>query len=162
MKGNPQIIAAYIDGLVMAGAEPRAEQALREALGRQWDQALVERYGRVKGEQPEKQLALAERWLKAHPQDAVLLRTVARLALRNRLWGRAHQALLVSLELQPDPQTAAELARLEVAMGEITPGIGRYRQALSLLIPALPELPLPGATTAQSVRLTSQVDPRHA
>lgn len=157
---DPQVIAAYVDALVAAGAEPRAERAVREALGREWQAPLVERYGRLNGEHPDQQLATAERWLKSHPQDAVLLRAVARLALRNRLWGRAQQALQASLALHPDPQTAAELARLEVALGKSSAGVDHYRQALALLAVTLPELPLPGAARPASERLPGQLDPR--
>lgn len=157
---DPQVIAAYVDALIESGAEPRAERAVREALGRDWQAALVERYGRIGGEHPDQQLATAERWLKSHPHDAILLRAVARLALRNRLWGRAQQALQASFALHPDPQTAAELARLDTALGEATTGIGHYQQALGLLAVTLPELPLPGKPPRPSSgRLPGQIDP---
>ena len=94
---------------------------LYAAIKRQYDDRLVERYGRVQGSDPARQLANAEGWLKDHPQNAVLLLALGRLSLRNALWGKARDYLEASLRFDHRPETCAELARLARAAG-------RYRK----------------------------------
>jgi HemY protein len=61
------VIAERARALARLGDSEQAERELRGALKREWQQALVEAYGEVRGPDPAKQLKHVESWLDTHP-----------------------------------------------------------------------------------------------
>ena len=125
------------------GAGPLAETALRECLNRDWSDALVAEYGCLEGEDVNQQLSTAERWLKGRPDNAVLLLTLGRLAMRNHLWAKAREYFEASLAVERSAEAAAELGRLCASLGDYETGAGYLKDALFEVPATLPELPLP-------------------
>jgi HemY protein len=111
---------------------------LYTAIKRQFDDRLVERYGRVQGRDPARQLAHAEGWLKDHPQNPVLLLALGRISLRNELWGKARDYLEASLRFDHRPETCAELARLLAQLGDTESSNRLFQQGVVLLDRNLP------------------------
>lgn len=133
LRSEPLLVRAYADGLSRLGAEAKAEEVLYAALKRNFDERLVERYGRVLGREPSRQLANAEGWLKAHPESAELLLALGRLSLRNELWGKARDYLEASLRFDYRAETCAELARLLAQLGESERSNRLFQEGLGLL-----------------------------
>lgn len=140
----PALVACYADHLHRLGAEAEAEELLRVALKRQFDERLAYLYGLVQGADPARQLASAEAWLKANPEHAGLLLSLGRLALRNQLWGKARDYFERSLRLERSPESCAELARLLARLGELEASNRLLLEGLGRLGRPLPALPLPG------------------
>lgn len=138
LRSEPLVVRAYADGLSRLGAEAKAEEVLHAALKRDFDDRLVERYGRVHGREPARQLAHAEGWLKAHPQSAALLLALGRLSLRNELWGKARDYFEASLRVEHRPETCAELARLLAQLGDAERSNQLFHEGLGLLDRNLP------------------------
>ncbi|MGE4404813.1 heme biosynthesis HemY N-terminal domain-containing protein [Pseudomonas sp.] len=138
LRGEALVVRAYADGLNRLGAEAKAEEVLFAAIKRQFDERLVERYGRVRGREPARQLAQAEAWLKEHPDNAVLLLALGRLSLRNELWGKARDYLEASLRFDHRPETCAELARLLAQLGDTESSNRLFQQGVGLLDRTLP------------------------
>lgn len=143
LSRNPDLASRYTELMIEIGAEAEAEKTLRDLIKRQWDEHLVRLYGRVQGEQPEKQLNLARGWLKQHPDSADLELTLGRLSMRNAHWGKAISHLERSLELRPDPETFRELYRLLHHMGEHERLAELMNRELRQTESGLPALPLP-------------------
>jgi len=133
LRGEALVVRAYADGLSRLGAEAKAEEVLFTAIKRQFDDRLVERYGRVRGREPARQLAHAEAWLKDHPENAVLLLALGRLSLRNELWGKARDYLEASLRFDHRPETCAELARLLAQLGDAERSSRLFLEGLGLI-----------------------------
>ncbi|NKQ13063.1 heme biosynthesis HemY N-terminal domain-containing protein [Pseudomonas sp. SST3] len=133
LRNEPLLVRAYADGLSRSGAEEKAEEVLHAALKRQFDDRLVERYGRVRGREPARQLAHAEGWLKGHPENAELLLALGRLSLRNEFWGKARDYLEASLRLDHRAETCAELARLLAQLGDKERSNRLFQEGLGLL-----------------------------
>ncbi|AHL74000.1 heme biosynthesis protein HemY [Stutzerimonas stutzeri] len=133
LRSEPLLVRAYTDGLSRLGAEEKAEEVLYAALKREFDNLLIERYGRVRGREPSRQLAHAETWLKAHPGNPELLLALGRLSLRNEFWGKARDYLEASLQLEHRPQTCAELARLLAQLGDKERSNRLFQEGLGLL-----------------------------
>ncbi|QGZ29602.1 heme biosynthesis HemY N-terminal domain-containing protein [Stutzerimonas stutzeri] len=133
LRNEPLLVRAYADGLSRLGAQENAEEVLYAALKRQFDDRLVERYGRVRGREPARQLAHAEAWLKAHPDNAELLLALGRLSLRNEFWGKARDYLEASLRLDHRAETCAELARLLAQLGDNERSNRLFQEGLGLL-----------------------------
>ncbi|MFC3607634.1 heme biosynthesis HemY N-terminal domain-containing protein [Stutzerimonas tarimensis] len=140
LRQDPVVVRAYSDGLVRLGAEAKAEDVLHGAIKRHFSPLLVEPYGRVHGDDPVRQLARAEAWLKDHPDDPALLLALGRLCLRNELWGKARGYLESSLRFAHRPETCAELARLLARLGEVERSNLLFQEGLGLLDRSLPVL----------------------
>ena len=147
-RQEPQLVLAYAEQLRQVGAQGEAEQVLRTALKRQYESHLARLYGLVRGDDPARQLQVAEAWLKDHPQDPSLLLTLGRLSLQNRLWGKARDYLESSLRMERNPEACAELARLLASMGETERSNQLFQEGLGLLDERLLAAPLPAGVNA--------------
>jgi HemY protein len=142
LRGSSAVIAQRARALDRLGLGEDAERELRDALNREWHQALVESYGEIRGADPAKQLKHAEGWLKAHADDAALLKTAARLSVANELWGKARSHLEASLALSPSPEAYALYGGLLTQLGEDEGALSAFRSGLALVSPGAVE-PLP-------------------
>ncbi len=131
MRQHGDLIAIYVQQLMNLGqCNSHCEELLREAIKREFNPQLVKLYGQVHGDDPAKQLATAESWLREHERHPDLLLTLGRLSLRNRLWGKARTYLEASLGIGPQPETYCELANLLHDLGEEDRARELYRQGL--------------------------------
>jgi len=142
MRNNAALLQVYIQGLIKHGQGKEAEALLNQALNRSWDEGFVRLYGLLQGADVSRQIRYAETWLKSHSQDAVLLLTLGRLCLRNKLWAQARQYLEASLALDIQAETCAELAQLMDQQGDSGLALDYYRQGMGLVSPvsSLPAL----------------------
>jgi HemY protein len=83
--------------LIDLGLHKEAQALIERNLEKEWDAALVALYGECQGESALAQIEKAERWLRDHPDNAVLLLTLAKLCMRQSLWGKAQSYLDASL-----------------------------------------------------------------
>ena len=131
MREDPDVVHAYVTRLIAAGAHEMAEKRLRHTLGRQWDETLVRDYGLVRLGNAGKQLEHAESWLRDHGRSPMLLLTLGRLCIRNRLWGKARIYFESSIGAQPHAETYFELAQLLDDLGEFGAAREQYRAGLA-------------------------------
>ena len=108
----------YISQLTQLGDTASALAQLQKWIASDWDEDLVIRYGELRGENPEQQLTQAKGWSKAHPDNAALELTLARLSRRVELWGAAIGHYKQSLAVSAHAQTLLELAELLMQLGE--------------------------------------------
>jgi HemY protein len=139
LRRNPDLVALYADRLVAAGLANDAEAAVRGALEHEWRSQLVQRYGEIVSDDADRQLIVAEGWLKSRPNDSALLLTLGRICLMNEQWAKAREYLEASLRLRHTPEVYGELGRLCVAMGDVDRGSEYLKQSVT----GLPDLPLP-------------------
>lgn len=145
---DSDLVQRYTELLVSLGAESRAEQNLRDLIKRNWNEKLVNLYGRLNGENTKKQLDNARSWLKSHEESPALLLTLGRLSMRNQHWGQAVKYFEQSLEIEPCSETLAELARLLRHLGDNERAQQLLQQNLNLVASGLPELPMPEEQTS--------------
>lgn len=145
LSGEPALIRRYIELLISINAEPKAEQVLREMIAKQWNEELVNLYGRIVGQDLKKQLKVAQGWVKNHPDSPDLLLTLGRLSLRNQVWGQALSYFEQSFAIQPSQETLAELSRLLRHLGEVEKARDLMQENLAVVADDLPELPQPEA-----------------
>lgn len=144
MRRDEYTIREYARLLADLGDEAQAETLLRKVLRNHWSDELINLYGRVKGQKPDEQLLVAERWLQDRPNNAELLLALGRLSLRNELWGKAREYFETSLRLRRSQETMAELSRLNAHMGEGESSAKLLMQGL-VKDSGLPDLPMPKA-----------------
>ncbi|WP_303290269.1 heme biosynthesis HemY N-terminal domain-containing protein [Marinobacter sp. SS5-14b] len=144
VRRDEYTIRDYARLLARLGDEAQAETLLRKVLRNHWSDELINLYGRLKGDQPDEQLLVAEQWLKERPNNPELLLALGRLSLRNELWGKAKGYFKTSLQLKRSREALAELSRLNAHMGEEETSIKLLMQGLET-DNGLPELPMPKA-----------------
>ncbi|WP_329742333.1 heme biosynthesis HemY N-terminal domain-containing protein [Dyella sp. A6] len=145
----PVVVDAYARRAAGFGLMLPAMDEVESAIRREWSPALVETWGTLPGGDIEVRLRRAEGWLDAHPNDAVLLLTLGRLCVQQKLWGKARQYLERSLALAPGAGAWEALGDACAGQGDATQAQRCYRNALSAVRgEASPELP---GTTASSI-----------
>lgn len=130
LRGEPRLLAAYVNECLRVGSTEGCEPLLRQALKKDWSSVLMELYGRIESPDPATQLEFAEKFLDAHPRNAELLLAAGRLSLRCGLWGKAREYLKRSIDAQPLPETYRELADLLRQHGEHGEASRYYQQGL--------------------------------
>ena len=142
LRGDPELIAAYVRALMNTGAGDAAEPTLNKALRQDWNEDLTALYGRVRTTAPDRQLATAETWLKQHPNEATLLLALGRIALASNDSPKAREYFEASLKQQATAEICGELGRLCLALGERPRAAELLAQAVDMS-GQLPQLPLP-------------------
>lgn len=130
LKRESQLLQLYTERLMAQERNDEAEQVIKDALKTDWHPDLVRLYGLLGSSQPTKQLETAESWLKQYGNSSVLLLTLGRLCLRNRLWGQGRQYFESALELEPNAELYAEFGRLLEHVGQTQEAMEKYRQGL--------------------------------
>jgi HemY protein len=147
VRQMPRVLRKRALVLEQLGKGDQAATEIAAALKRSWEEPLVRAYGEVTAADALKQLRQAERWLKDHAEDAVLLLTAARLCIANELWGKARSYLESSLALAPAPDSYALYGNLLDRLGERDQAALAYHSGLSLVSPAPSTLPALNAPT---------------
>ena len=114
-----------------------AEQLVLKSLDKQWDDRLIEVYGRFETKDPNAQLARAEKWLDDFGHNENLLLALGRIAMRSRLWGKAQGYFEASIGAKANPAACLALAELlEQQLQEPDKAARYYQQGLKLSLGA--------------------------
>jgi len=152
-RKEPAMVSAYAEALQNAGASDQAESIVKKTLAANWNEELAMLYGRVEGSAPKKQLTTAEGWLKTRGDNPGLLITVARLSMRNELWGKARSYLESAIAIQPRADAYQIYGELLTQLGETENAATAFRQGLALMtggVSLTPALTGPDAEAAAS------------
>ena len=113
-----------------------ARRVVEEAIDKRgadgWDESLVAMYAACRGDSTLAQIERAEKWLKQHARDSVLLATLGKLCMRQSLWGKAQSYLEASVALQPTLDAHMTLARLMEQMGKRDEAVRHIRRSAEL------------------------------
>ncbi len=132
LRLQPKIVAEYAKHLIAMKQTDSAAKLIDAALKKHWDRELAGLYGTAISDQLDKQISNAENWLKQHPHDAILLLSLARLCIAEKLWGKAKEYLEQSLQHRPSAETYCELGRVYEALGDKESAIIYYRQGAEI------------------------------
>ena len=136
-KCDARIAATAAQCFLSLGSCADAHKVVEVALASEWDSDLVIYYSECLGSSVKKQLEQAEKWLREHPQDPVLLLVLGRLCAHQELWGKAQSYLEASLSVESTHSTHLELARLFERTGRHELASAQYRKALEQTLPRL-------------------------
>ncbi|MDH5570713.1 MAG: heme biosynthesis protein HemY, partial [Gammaproteobacteria bacterium] len=132
LRQDIHLIKRYCYYLIEAKEYDQAAEILSQAIKQSWDQDLAYLYGKANSSKMNKQLVTAEGWLKSREKNAVLLLTLGRLSLYNKLWGKARSYLEASIGNEPYPETYRELGLLLEQMEEKDKAAECYRNGIML------------------------------
>ena len=132
---NPELIAIYAGKLIEQGESNEAETMLRSALGREWNEALVELYGQAHATQIGRQLETAKNWRTTHPDSPALFYALGLLALENGATEQALEYLQKSVALSPKRIAYRELGRAYERLGNSQEAMANYRKGMEIVSP---------------------------
>jgi hypothetical protein len=141
--------------LNIVGRGRPAALALEAVLERQWDERLLDEYARCEVPGSRATIERAENWLKEHPRSQPLLRALARICLRQQLWGKARAYLEECQRLGADPRTSLALAELAEAVGDPEAAGRHFREAALGLARRDPEEALRGPRVRREATVRS-------
>ena len=134
LKNLPTVIEHYAKQLITVDAAGEAEKTLRLYLNKNWQESSIILYSELNVLVDNKQLEMAESWLKEHQHNAWLLLALGKMCISRTLWGKAQNYLEASIAISPMPESYLKLARLlEEHMDDSAAAQKCYRQGLHLL-----------------------------
>ena len=125
----PELTAAYAKRLLDFERYLEAEKVLRRALNSTWDSELAYLYGFVGGSVDSRQTyQRAASWLSSHSDDADLLLTCGKLAIRNEQWTKAREHLGLCIERGGREEASVELAKIFEDQGDFQGAFDAYKR----------------------------------
>ncbi len=140
---DPKVVRHYADLLLDTDAGEEAAKVIETALNKSWSDELIRFYGEKILGDSNKQLLVAENWLKSRPADATLLLSLGRISMRNQLWGKAREYYETSIKFAPSAEAYGELGRLLKQLGDEEAGEACLESYGELVGATLPGLPMP-------------------
>jgi len=128
-RRDPRLALRVSHALAVAGACAESAQLVEDYLDEIWDSSLLTDYAVCEDGDLLGRIAHCEKWLNAHPQDAMLLLTLGRLCIRRQLWGKAQSYLEASLAVAPSAAAHIEIARLFDHLERLDEANRHYRVA---------------------------------
>lgn len=129
---NSELVAIYAGKLIEQGEHDEAESILRAAIGREWNETLVELYGRAHAIQIGRQLETARSWRTTHSDSPALFLALGSLALENGATEQALEYLQHSIELAPGRAAYRELGRAYERLGKAEDAMKSYRKGMEI------------------------------
>ena len=136
LQSNSRLLRYYLGRFAEMGwYGGSAEQTLLKTLDQQWDDDLIEVYGRFQARDATTQLTRMEKWLDDYGQNEQLLLALGRTSMRARLWGKAQGYFEASIGARTTAAACLELAELlEQQLQQPETAVEYYQQGLKLCI----------------------------
>lgn len=133
-RRDARVASVAAQNFIAFGECALAQKIIEESLEHQWNSHLVALYGDCPEPDTVKRIERAEAWLEKHDDDAVLLLTLGRLCMHQKLWGKARNYLDASLSVHPSAAAHLALARLAETMQDPDSADTHYRLAQELIL----------------------------
>ena len=134
LQADARMILLHLDLMAdQRWQNSNAEQLVLKSLDKQWDDGLIEVYGRFEAKNANAQLARVEKWLDDFGHNENLLLALGRIAMRARLWGKAQGYFEASIGAKATPAACLALAELfEQQLQQPDKAARYYQQGLKL------------------------------
>lgn len=133
LRQNPELLVHFVQNLRSKGNQDEALRVLEQEIKHDWSSRLVELYGLFQVN-PEHQLKTAQGWLKDHTDDASLLLTLGRLAVRCGQLDLAREYYENVIRAMPSRDAHMEFADVCLQLGNRELHDSHLRRAEQLLL----------------------------
>lgn len=128
LQVEPEILAVYTYYLNEFDHSEEAEKLLRHYLNKHWHEQLYDQYVSINSPTPSKQIAFTEKFLALMPNNPNVLRGMAKLCLKNQLWGQAKDYLEQSIKLEKSKESYRLLGLVMEKLGDTESALDNYRK----------------------------------
>ncbi|CCK77874.1 Uncharacterized enzyme of heme biosynthesis [Oleispira antarctica RB-8] len=125
------VLSYYVDLLLLLKQPGKAEQVLRTALPSVWHDKLIDLYGRIQGDDQDRQLLFAEQQLQERTNDPMLLLALGRIANRAGNEEKAQEYLEAASRIKALPEVHTELGYLLTKRGSFEGACEHFNKALA-------------------------------
>ncbi len=125
------VLRQYVNLLMQLQQPGKAEQALRSALTSVWHDDLICLYGRLQGDDLQRQLLFAEQQLHERTNDPMLLLALGRITNRVGDTEKAQEYLEAAAKIKSLPEVHTELGNLLTQQGEFERACEHFNKALA-------------------------------
>ncbi len=132
MQNVRDIFNIYFAAMINAGAGAKIEELLIKKVSEHWSDVLVEIFASIENSNAANQLITAERWLLSYPDNAVLLRALGKICIRNQDTEKAMKYLSRSLDSEPTVAAYQMLGDLFFGMDDKDKASKCYKRGLEL------------------------------
>jgi HemY protein len=132
LRETAAMISAYAQRAAELGLEDDAAQVIADALDRQWDDGLVDLYGKLPAGRDDTRLARTEKWLRNQPDNPALLLCQGRLFIAAQVWNKAEERLHRAIVHGGGSDAWENLGRVFSAQGNSANAEVAYANALRL------------------------------
>lgn len=132
LKENPKLLYYYASKMIHYGQEKEVEPLLRNYLKKSWDERIVALYSNIDIETIGKNYSQIESLAEQHGKSPMLLLTLGKLCLKNKLWGKAKLYFESSIGSGASVEAYNELGKLQEQMGEQHAALECYRKGMLL------------------------------
>lgn len=132
IKVMPGIANIYFAAMIAAGAGSAVEADLMVQLSKHWDDTLLVLFSNIQTDDDAKQLQVLEQWLVVHPNSAVLLRVLGKLAFKAAQMEKAEQYLLKSLNVESSVATYQLLGEVQFTQGDKDKACDYFKRGMEL------------------------------
>jgi HemY protein len=130
LRTDTTIVLAYTQKLIACGDSEKALTQIDLILKKQWSPELIATLADITVLDYSKSLLLCEGFLKQHPRDAQLLLSLGSICAKMKLWGKAKDYLLMSIELCHPSKAYLILGEVYEALDNKAEAIKAYKQGL--------------------------------
>ncbi|MCX7085040.1 MAG: heme biosynthesis protein HemY [Methylococcales bacterium] len=127
------LAATYFACMINAGLGTQIEEELANTVTESWDDALVVLYGSIDSRNIANQLETAEKWAYMHPDNAILLALIGKLAIKTGDTFKAESFLAKSIAAEPTVQAYQLLGDLLFAQDDKDNAIACYKNGIELV-----------------------------
>ena len=136
-KMDSKLSAAAARAYISLGDCNMANKIIESSVPFSWDNELIELYSECLDYHVSRQIECAEVWLRAQPNNALLLLTLGKLCTHCELWGKAQNYLEASLSVEPGHKAHLALAQLNEKLGKQELAMDHYNKGLQLTLKQL-------------------------
>ena len=126
-------VLIYAQHLADSGDTVGTEKLIRSSLKHDWNDGLVDLYGQLQSDKPEKLLRRTEGWIMARPENAHLSLAAGRLAMSSGFYDEAKKHLQAAITNGLLPAAYTVLGQVFEANGESSKALQTYRTGVELL-----------------------------
>lgn len=127
---DTSVLRLYAHALNAIGESDKAEKLIKREIKREFNPELVATYAELDGLDKAHMLALTEKWVAKHGDDATLLFVCGQLCREQHLWGKARDYLERALEQRIDAEICEALGFVLEQFKENRAAMDIYRQGL--------------------------------
>ncbi len=117
-RNRAEVILVYVSSLVMLKQHGQGAEVIEKYLKEKWDARLVYWYGLLPDVKEKRHLDNLEIWRAQHDLDWEVYISLARVAVKQQLWGKAENYLKICLHRQPNAEAYWELSRVAEAQSD--------------------------------------------
>ncbi len=132
IQESSEIVKIYAQRLNENEQGTEAIALITKSLDKNWNDDLVELFGRIESSDLSAQLDQAEKWKAKNGESVALLLTISNLAYRKSLWTKAKESVVKSISMKPSKPAFFTLGKILEAIDDPAGAMEAYKHGYAV------------------------------